>query len=913
MIKTGVAKYTESTDRNDFNSVLAAHIDDTELKIMLPIVLTSDTVVPENITVNIIKGGSIDMNGYSLTFEGKVSSTSDEWIKASPDNPPIFKKRSEIRVDEFIGNDTVKLQCAINVSSKCFLKRIILSSRVYVLDSIYLGYDITNNPGFTEGNRKFGRLEIVGSGRCQYANINNGIAEGDDWENNVYGTFIHCTNLVDPFITVEKATGPFPARDITISNLAIYQNNPDFIIKYNGVHSSTLFQDVIVFQRNIAGSGVQINTSWISTVDRLEIQAYRLGNDRPEVIPNTGIGLLMKEELAGGVMTFYNLQVDGFYYGVKIGELYDPTSLIAQSTWDTLLFINCCIQKARHGMDINHNVQTIKIQGHFEGFMKSAIRLRGHSKVCNVYDSGFINYMDIEDLEGFIVIGDNYYTGNAFFREARVVNIHDNYFSFIGPSGVITHNATDLSNCINISNNSFARLDYKYYPDIALSVIPNGVYSAPVAVGEKFAITRESYNSPITDFNGNELSIAKSLHSQLDGFGKTVSGSPDITAFHCLREKNETVETQVPGQLVGRVTCNGTTTVINSLAQFNIWFTSGDEIHIDGVNYTIDTIISGTKLITTSPVPPYEGAYGKVCGSWTTDLEEGDVFEVTSEGLVYDRNVGAVAINFTRKDNSYNNYYKDHVITPNWFNPDHIMKAKYVGCKYIPVKYEDESLIYGRFIRQGYKNKITSEPVVKVRTNINSFSYYTSADIHIIKIANYSHYDVPGESLAITLINNTNNDLNLLSKQSNGGDSTGMIITNNNTPYVLKVNEAVDLLFSDDNDGTNALYSWKIKGVATIGLTIDNVEAQTPSGTIYISDKESSIIKVNNNNDVTNISPYIRGAHVYLHANASGGFTLKNNGTGMTRIRTNTGADKSIGRNDIVHIIGINGMWKEVK
>jgi len=325
------------------------------------IIATENITIPSNISLRITNKCELEIaDGVTVTFEGSVHSGNDEWIKCSPDNPPIFKKRSSIRVDEFIGDDTIKIQCAINSASwsnHCNVK--LRAGATYSsTSSIYLTYDETNNVGFSNISNKQGRLLIEGGGRYS------------TWPELVDGTFetttLNFTNSTGDCIisdlTSQTIVNRYASRAFELRGFDLICNTSGRGIYFNSVNENVKLQNLTVWNKHFSGHGIFFEKAWATGMQNVRIYGNR---DRvADASLNTGIGLHFipgDGSVGGGSQFFENVTVDGWKYGMVLGgsrysDILDPSG--AQNI--AISLINCTSQNTNYGVTVGSGWKTVR-------------------------------------------------------------------------------------------------------------------------------------------------------------------------------------------------------------------------------------------------------------------------------------------------------------------------------------------------------------------------------------------------------------------------------------------------------------------------------------------------------------------------------------------------------------------------
>ena len=213
------------------------------------------------------------------------------------------KLRENVSVLDFgakgdgVTDDTAAIQAAINYASNSNVKGIIFHAGTFKYSKLYCVYDAINNPSFNVSRN--GQILIVGNGNQPQNNL-------------TAGTILASTTTIgDCFIVANYANDvtPWSSQEFEAVNITWTANTTGFVVVAAGVVIPRL-NNCKIYQANSAGSGLYVSTSFLGTLEKLQIRNSASGT-------TTGSAIKFTSGLVGGLLTLRDINISGFAYGFQ--------------------------------------------------------------------------------------------------------------------------------------------------------------------------------------------------------------------------------------------------------------------------------------------------------------------------------------------------------------------------------------------------------------------------------------------------------------------------------------------------------------------------------------------------------------------------------------------------------------------
>jgi len=264
-------------------------------------------------------------------------------------------------VGDGVADDTQPIQKAINAGSfMSGIPEIYIPAGKYVISTIYLCRDATNNPGFNTAIPE-GLVTLVGAGSIGIQAVSRAsslLAKG---------TVLLATSGAASSIVMSLVdASPYSIRKQQIKNLTIISDTTDYAIRNPSAPQGSLLEDVSVRVESATGSGVLWGASWYSTWSRVSISQT---TDAPV---SSGDGVLFQSSIFAGLYGFFSCAFQGFTNTVRFGSMANSVNFA---------FYNCAFEgAAADGVNIPDSVGTISFRDcYFEYNDGRHIRINGRA------------------------------------------------------------------------------------------------------------------------------------------------------------------------------------------------------------------------------------------------------------------------------------------------------------------------------------------------------------------------------------------------------------------------------------------------------------------------------------------------------------------------------------------------------
>ena len=324
--------------------------------------------------------------GYLSSGTGAVASTVQTKLRESV-SVKDFGAKGDGTTD-----DTAAIQAAINYASNSNVKGMVFPAGTFKYTKLYCVYDASNNPGFNVSRN--GQILLIGNG-------------GQPQSNQVAGTILSSTATTgDCFIASNYANDvtpwasqEFEARDITFS-----ANTTGFVVVAAGVVTPR-FNNCKIYQSHINGSGLYVSTSFLGTLEKLQIRNSASGT-------KTGTAIKFTSALVGGLLTLRDINVSGFAYGFQkdTGQWQNISIYDSEITGSTY-----AIYMSAGTLDLL-NIQGCYFEGACTSFISatSAQRLRNLNIAGSWFYSNNVTGTAIDLNDPFAVSISNCYASNQY-------------------------------------------------------------------------------------------------------------------------------------------------------------------------------------------------------------------------------------------------------------------------------------------------------------------------------------------------------------------------------------------------------------------------------------------------------------------------------------------------------------------
>jgi hypothetical protein len=361
---------------------------------------------------------------------------------------------------------------------------------------LYCVYDATNNPGYNVNRNS--QIILIGNG-------------GQPQSNQTAGTILTSTTTSgDCFIASNYANDvtpwasqEFEARDITFS-----ANTTGFVVVAAGVVIPR-FRNVKIYQSNLAGSGLYCSTSFLGTLEKVQIRNSASGTP-------TGSAIKFTSALQGGLFTLRDINISGFAYGLQKDT----------GAWQNLSIYDSEIIGSVYAIYISAGtLDLLNIQGcYFEGTCTSFINVvptYGLNNL-NITGSWFLSTnltgsaINLQTTHGVAITGSyirNQYTTFCYITASIT--------GYDGGGFVASGNTFDYS--VNASSNV-------YYFDGVIPALFGNEYPSSVSYCNLYnVLTKRPIDSRISAYGNSYLSAGHSYGTATLSTGAVAGGSVDLT------------------------------------------------------------------------------------------------------------------------------------------------------------------------------------------------------------------------------------------------------------------------------------------------------------------------------------------------------------------------------------------------
>lgn len=437
-ISTAKVTYQTAISVTDFKTLIESYgSSKVTITLTKPMTVAEDTTVPSNIKIRVNANGKLTISsGVTITFNGKVESHTDEWLDVSPDNPPIFSKRSYVRVDEFVGDDKIKIQCALNsgsYSNHCDVRLTTGSKYSIPTGSIYLQNDATNNPGFNSTQTGQGRLRLIGG-----AKLHSWPELEDDSLDDTIIEFGQTTgNCFISDLSSHATINRYSNRSFIMSGICIIANTSDNVIYLDAVCESSILEMLTIYNQNFSGNGILWTNGW--SFKMRDINLYGDHNRLDTASYNTGYGIRMYMDnpsyVSGGQITLDHVTTDGWHYGKIIGgdRLSDLTNPTITGFQTTIHMHNCISQICEIGVYIGSGTKGIELDQMYTENCRD-INVHVDNGATNVaFNNCYFNMRDSITTAG-LRLGEYNALYSSFFNGVYAITLTNCLFRNIGDS-----------------------------------------------------------------------------------------------------------------------------------------------------------------------------------------------------------------------------------------------------------------------------------------------------------------------------------------------------------------------------------------------------------------------------------------------------------------------------------------------
>lgn len=197
--------------------------------------------------------------------------------------------------------NTAPFQKCINDLSYSGIYTIWIPSGHYQYEQVYLFYDPTLNPGFSQSTtpNRHGKFRLVGDGNLSIADLRTYAPN--------YGTVLEATGdgIVIARASLGHGTAPYPARHFKAQDITLVANKTGQYVVENASCPLIKFDKVSILQRHPGGHGVLCKSSWYTDFhDTLILNGNTSGV--------TGNGVVAGTAVSAGIYTFRNSLIDAF-------------------------------------------------------------------------------------------------------------------------------------------------------------------------------------------------------------------------------------------------------------------------------------------------------------------------------------------------------------------------------------------------------------------------------------------------------------------------------------------------------------------------------------------------------------------------------------------------------------------------
>ena len=244
--------------------------------------------------------------------------------------------------------NSTAIQNAINYASNNGLMFVNFDAERYLFNNLYIHYDVTDNPGFSQTQQDQARIILKGQGRAEYNNLTNSVDRGTILESSssTGSASIHC----DGDNVVARAGYVFRIEDMSIE-----VTNTTMAVKINGSPQHSGMSNVLIRQKG-AGGGVEHVDLYNCSYNNIRITGAGKAT-------SLGKGLwIYNANTVGGLVTLNTIIVDDFADSVILGH----TSRALGFRLHGILALNVSGGGANTGITIGAGVRSSVLYLHAE-------------------------------------------------------------------------------------------------------------------------------------------------------------------------------------------------------------------------------------------------------------------------------------------------------------------------------------------------------------------------------------------------------------------------------------------------------------------------------------------------------------------------------------------------------------------